>query len=110
MDGLASSSLSTKTSDNQLVLSRARVDAAGWVFSKVYFDLSIDFVTGPSLRHVDNYVAVAPWGDRVVFQAGQFDVPFTLENRTSDRYLDFVHRGPAVRAFAVPEKEGRTRA
>jgi len=105
MDGLSSSSFATKASDNQLVFSRARVDAAGWVFSKAYFDLSIDFVTGPSLRHVDNYVAVAPWGDRVIFQLGQFDVPFTLENRTSDRYLDFVHRGPAIRGFAVPENK-----
>jgi hypothetical protein len=105
MDGLASSQFSTHRSDNQVVFSRARVDAAGWVLSKVFFDLSMDFVTGPSLRHVDNYVAVAPWGDRIILQLGQFDAPFTLENRTSDRYLDFVHRGPAVRAFAIPENK-----
>jgi hypothetical protein len=36
------------------------------------------------------------------FQAGQFDVPFTLENRTSDKYFDFMERSIPVRAFAVP--------
>ena len=86
-------------------LSRARLDVRGWVFSKAYFNLAADFASGPSLRHVDNFVAVAPWGDRVIFQAGQFDAPFTLENRTSDRYLDLVDRGAAVRAFAIPENK-----
>jgi phosphate-selective porin len=33
---------------------------------------------------------------------GQMDAPFTLENRTSDKYLPFAERSLAVRAVGVP--------
>ncbi len=33
-----------------------------------------------------------PLGDRFIVQAGQFDAPFSLENRTSDAYTDFIER------------------
>ena len=36
------------------------------------------------------------------FQIGQFDAPFSMENRTSDKYLPFMERSLAVRAFGVP--------
>jgi phosphate-selective porin len=35
-------------------------------------------------------------------QAGQFDLPFTMENRTSDKYFEFIERPLAVRAVGVP--------
>ena len=35
-------------------------------------------------------------------QAGQFDAPFTMENRTSDKYFPFMERSLAVRAVGVP--------
>lgn len=35
-------------------------------------------------------------------QFGQFDAPFTMENRTSDKYLPFLERSMAVRAVGVP--------
>ena len=35
-------------------------------------------------------------------QLGQFDVPFTMENRTSDKYIQFMERSLAVRALGVP--------
>jgi len=38
----------------------------------------------------------------VLVQVGQFDAPFTLENRTSDKYFDFMERSITVRAFGVP--------
>jgi hypothetical protein len=98
-------SSSAQTSSSSLGVGLARVDAAGWLYSKVYFDFSADFASGPSLRYVDNYIAVAPWRDRVIFQLGQFDAPFTLENRTSDRYLDFTERGVSIRSFAIPENK-----
>jgi phosphate-selective porin len=43
-------------------------------------------------------------GDDRVFnvQVGQFDAPFTLENRTSDKYIPFMERSLAVRALGVP--------
>jgi hypothetical protein len=93
------------TSGQLLLINRVRFDLAGWLGSKVYFNLSADFAYDVSLRRADNYFAVAPWGDRVILQVGQFDAPFTLENRTPDRYLDFFDRGVAVRAFAIPENK-----
>src|SRR5262249_55590243 len=90
------------TTGQVLSIDRLRFDLAGWLGSKVYFDLSADVAYAFSLRHTDNFVSVAPWGDRAILQVGQFDAPFTLENRTPDRYLDFLDRGSAVRAFAIP--------
>jgi phosphate-selective porin len=38
-------------------------------------------------------------------QAGQYDLPFTMENRTSDKYFEFIERPLAVRAIGVPENK-----
>ncbi len=38
----------------------------------------------------------------VNIQVGQFDAPFMLENRTSDKYLQFMERSLAVRAVGIP--------
>ncbi|HWZ87813.1 MAG TPA: porin [Polyangiaceae bacterium] len=35
-------------------------------------------------------------------QVGQFDAPFMMENRTSDKYLSFMERSLAVRDVGVP--------
>lgn len=35
-------------------------------------------------------------------QVGQFDAPFTMENRTSDKYLSFMERSLAVRDVGIP--------
>lgn len=35
-------------------------------------------------------------------QIGQFDAPFTMENRTSDKYIPFMERSLAVRAVGIP--------
>ncbi len=35
-------------------------------------------------------------------QVGQFDAPFTMENRTSDKYIPFMERSLAVRAVGIP--------
>lgn len=38
-------------------------------------------------------------------QVGQFDAPFTLENRTSDKYIQFMERSLPVRAVGVPSNK-----
>ncbi len=35
-------------------------------------------------------------------QIGQFDAPFTMENRTSDKFIPFTERSLAVRAVGIP--------
>lgn len=35
-------------------------------------------------------------------QVGQYDAPFTMENRTSDKYIAFMERSLAVRAVGIP--------
>ncbi len=35
-------------------------------------------------------------------QVGQYDAPFTMENRTSDKYIPFMERSLAVRALGIP--------
>ena len=57
----------------------------------------------PTLRAqpTDVWVAYAP-SRAFHLQAGQYDVPFTLENRTSDKYLPFMERSLAVRVLGAP--------
>jgi hypothetical protein len=105
INGASLASPNPYTSYRSLDVGRARVDVAAWIYGQAYFSLSADFASSVSVRHTDNFVAMAPLGDLLILQLGQFDAPFTLENRTSDRYLDFADRGFSVRAFAIPENK-----
>ena len=40
-----------------------------------------------------------------IVQAGQFDAPFTLENRTSDAYTDFIERSMVARSLGAPRNK-----
>jgi phosphate-selective porin len=93
---------------------RARVELRGWLGPLFYFDVSGDFAPAPAagtdvapsaLPAADEYLAFAPFGDRLMFQAGQFDVPFTLENRTSDAYTDFIERAMVARSLGAPRNK-----
>ena len=89
-------------------LRRARLELSGWLGPMFYFDVAGDFVSGTlpvasgGRPPTDAYVAFAPMDDLVIVQAGQFDVPFSLENRTRDQYLPFVDRALVVRTLAAP--------
>jgi phosphate-selective porin len=95
-----------------LLLRRARLETTGWIGSWFNFSIAGDFAVGAPagadpvaqsfIATTDDYVAIAPLGDRVIVQAGQFDAPFTLENRTSDKYIDFMERSLTVRSFGIP--------
>jgi hypothetical protein len=97
------------------VLRRARLEVAGWVGPAVYYNIGGDFALGaPAAADpvaqtwaatTDDFVGVAPWGDVAMLQVGQYDAPFTLENRTSDKYFDFMERSITVRAFGVPSNK-----
>ncbi len=99
---------------DSFILKRARLELAGWVGAFVYFQIGADFASAPpaatggvpasqsNINATDDFVAIAPCEDRFIIQVGQFDAPFTLENRTSDKYMDFIERSLTVRAFGIP--------
>jgi phosphate-selective porin len=94
------------------VLKRARLELFGWIGQHVGFNISGDFASAApgtgqaNLNATDNFILVAPfkgaWKDSVILQLGQFDLPFTWENRLTDKYLDFIEKSNSIRAFAVP--------
>jgi hypothetical protein len=101
---------------NTFLIKRARLELAGWVDNVVYFQIGADFATGtPSTTTIpvaqtniittDDFVAIAPFEDLAILQFGQYDAPFTLENRTSDKYFDFIERSLTVRAFGIPSNK-----
>jgi hypothetical protein len=103
-----------QTPKSGLFLRRARVGVAGWIGRHVYFDVSVEGASAPedptavapsALPATDNYLALAPAGDRLIIQAGQFDAPFTLENRTSDAYTDFIERAMVARSLGAPRNK-----
>jgi hypothetical protein len=96
---------------NGFSLRRARVELAGWMGPMFYFDLAGDFAPGadPAAANgrvpTDAYVAFAPFDDLFIVQAGQFDAPFSFENRTLEAYTPFIERSLAVRTLAVPNNK-----
>jgi len=103
-----------QTPKSGVFIRRARVELTGWLGRIFYFDVSADFAPTPdsvdalapsALTATDNYVALVPFGDRLIVQAGQFDAPFTLENRTSDAYTMFIERAMVARSLGVPRNK-----
>jgi hypothetical protein len=97
------------------LLRRARLEVAGWVGRWFFFNIGGDFAAGAPagadpvpqswLATTDNFVGIAPWKHLAILQIGQYDAPFTLENRTSDKYIDFMERSMTVRAFGIPSNK-----
>src|SRR4051794_2769657 len=84
-----------KTPNKTFAVRRARLEATGWVGPMVFFSIAGDFALGPpaaanpaaptNVMTTDDFVGIAPWQNLAILQVGQFDAPFTLENRTSDK-------------------------
>jgi hypothetical protein len=89
-------------------LRRARLELAGWLGPMFYFDVGgdlapdVDPAAPAATSSADAYVAFAPVGDLFIVQLGQFDAPFTLENRTLEPFTPFIERSIAVRALGAP--------
>ena len=97
-----------------LFIRRARVELRGWIGDAFYFDVGGDFAPAPAAGTqvapslwpaADDFLAYAPFGDALIVQAGQFDVPFTLENRTSDTETDFIERAMTARSLGAPRNK-----
>ncbi len=104
-----------KSLNDTFLLRRARLEVTGWIGGLAYFSIAGDFAQGPpaaaapaapsNLATTDDYVAIAPWKNLAILQVGQYDAPFTLENRTSDKYFDFMERSITVRSFGIPDNK-----
>jgi phosphate-selective porin len=87
---------------------RARAEVQGTLLGHFDFHIAGEFASTPATGSygtlADAYVIV-DYLSFLKLQVGQFDVPFTFENRTSDKYFDFMERSVVVRAFGVPQNK-----
>jgi phosphate-selective porin len=115
VDGYAFRNGAPQTPNNTFLLKRARFELSGWIGGWAFFTVQGDFASAPpaapapaapaNIATTDDFVALAPFGNIAVLQVGQYDAPFTLENRTSDKYFDFIERSITVRAFGAPSNK-----
>ena len=90
-------------------LRRAYLGAKG-TFAKYYdFEVTADFAqaNGSSTTYTPLDVAYMNfhWWDQAQFQFGQFKMPFSLEERTSSRFIDFQERSFVNNGSLTPGKE-----
>ena len=92
-------------------LSRLRLELAGRVMQRWYFWLGAEFGSGPAFESSQKPSSFASAADAFIgyefgsffrVQFGQFDVPFTMENVTSDRWRSFMERSLTVRTVGAP--------
>ena len=87
-------------------LRRARPELVGSFFNdRVTYMLAGDlsnFADGIAATDVFAAFHIHDWFH---VQVGQFDLPFTIENRTSDKYVDFMERSFVVRNLGLSNKE-----
>src|SRR5205085_11688174 len=87
--------------EDTIILRRARIELVGGFLGRFTYMIGAEFTSAAAPVATDLIVnaRVFPF---LNFQVGQFDAPFTMENRTSDKYIDFMERSLAVRAFGIP--------
>ncbi len=87
---------------------RARVELQGTMFRHFDFHIAGEYASTPATGSfgtvADAYMVVnyLPW---LQAEIGQFDAPFTMENRTSDKYFDFMERSIVVRSWGIPSNK-----
>jgi phosphate-selective porin OprO/OprP len=74
---------------SQFLVRRAYLELAGRFFRWVNFRIETDFTDSQPLREV--WVELAPLPELRLI-AGQFETPFSLEELTSSKHIDFVER------------------
>lgn len=88
---------------NSFTPKRARLEVSGTFLKHFDYQLGTE-LTGGAPTATDIYVNAnfTPFAN---VQVGQFDAPFTLDNRTSDKWSDLQERSNAVRDLAIPENK-----
>jgi len=91
--------------DNTLDVRRARAEIMGTIFKHFDFHFAGEWASVPGVGHIgtvaDAYVIVN-YTRYCQLQLGQFDIPFSLENRTWDNYQDFMERSVTGRLVVGP--------
>ncbi|MBS2028117.1 MAG: hypothetical protein JST54_09460 [Deltaproteobacteria bacterium] len=83
---------------------RARIEAFGNIMKHWDYQLGAEFTNSTNPIATDIYVN-ANYTNYANVQLGQFDGPFTMENRTSDKWTDMQERSRVIAAFAYPENK-----
>lgn len=84
---------------------RAYLGAKG-TFNKYYdWEVTADFAGQSNTSHLDVAYMNIKWWKEAQFQFGQFKMPFSLEERTSSRFIDFQERSFVNNTSLVPGKE-----
>lgn len=91
-----------------LFVRRARAELQGTFMGHFDFHIAGEFATVPgagSYGAVADAFIIVDYLSFLKLQVGQFDAPFSLENRTSDKYTDFMERSIVIRSFGVPSNK-----
>lgn len=95
---------SARLTEPTILVRRARPELNGTLLKHIDFQIAGDWTNGPVANAAglsDAWIAIEllPW---MRLQLGQHDAPFTLENRISDKYIDFMERSFTVRNLGAP--------
>jgi len=84
---------------------RAYLGAKG-TFNKYYdWEVTADFAGQTNTSHLDVAYMNIKWWKEAQFQFGQFKMPYSLEERTSSRFVDFQERSFNNNTSLTPGKE-----
>ncbi|MEP6611478.1 MAG: porin [Mucilaginibacter sp.] len=89
--------------NNAFDLRRVRLDLRGEISPNWSYDVYSEF-GGTGVKLVDAFVAYKV-GDFLRFSAGQFKIPFSVENLTSDSQLEFSDRSQVVEGLVSRTKD-----
>jgi len=81
---------------------RARLDLKGALTDHWDYELYIEFAGTPEL--LDAYTSYK-FGDYLKITAGQFKIPFSVDNLTADNQLEFIDRSQVEEALAARAKD-----
>lgn len=91
-----------KGANDALDLHRARLNAKGNVTDNWSYEVYVEFAS--SVKLIDGYTAYK-FADFARISVGQFKIPFSNENLTSDSQLEFIDRSQGVEALVSRSKD-----
>lgn len=84
---------------------RAYLGAKGTFWDYYSWEVTADFAGQSNASHLDVAYLNIHWWKEAQFQFGQFKMPFSLEERTSSRFIDFQERSFVNNSNITPGKE-----